>query len=124
LSAPLQKVLAEEVNVKKILMKSKLKNGIELDVVITPELRAEGMLREVARMAQELRQKAGLSPKDKIMLFIDAPAALRDVLKQQEASLRMDIGAKAVEYQRTEKFTAEEETKMDGEALWLALRKA
>ena len=63
LTKDLEKILADEVNVKKIVSNKKLKDGVGLDVAITPELRAEGVVRDIARMAQELRQKAGFSRK-------------------------------------------------------------
>ena len=74
-------------------------------------------------MVQELRQKAALAPKDQIVLMVAAPEAVKNVLMKHEAVLRKDVGAKAVEYGRSAKFSAEEETKMDNEPLWIGLRK-
>ncbi len=69
LGVEFEKIVAEEVNVKKIIYVAK-QAGIELDTMISEELRAEGLVRDIVRMFQELRQKAGLSPKDKIVAML------------------------------------------------------
>jgi isoleucyl-tRNA synthetase len=55
-------LIKEEINVKKIVFDEKIKSAIELDTKITPELKEEGMAREIARLIQSGRKKAG-SPK-------------------------------------------------------------
>jgi isoleucyl-tRNA synthetase len=117
-----EKIVEEEVNVKKIIFAAKQK-AVALDTVITPALREEGMVREVARMFQELRQKAGLEPKDKIVAMMDLPANAKNAINNSEAVFKTDIGATAVEYGRNDKFTAEETTKLAGQEVWVALRK-
>jgi isoleucyl-tRNA synthetase len=123
LSVELQKILADEVNVKAIIRKPKLKNGVELDTTITGELREEGLLREIARMVQELRQKAGLSPKDKVALFLDLPQEAKNAIMKNENTLKSDVGAKLIQYGRTDKFTAEAATKLEEQEAWIGLRK-
>ncbi len=118
-----EKIVAEEVNVKKIIFTAKQK-GVELDTTITPALREEGLVREVARMFQELRQKAGLQPKDKIVALLDLPPDAKRAVANNEAAFKADIGAKSVEYGRSEKFLAEEVTKLEGQEAWVAIRKA
>jgi isoleucyl-tRNA synthetase len=115
-------VLADEVNVKEIRFDPPLKDGVDLDLNITPELKAEGTLRELVRMAQELRQNAGLQPKDGIVLMMEA-SSIRAVVQKNEQFLKGEVGAKTVEYKKG-KFTAEIATKLDGEDIWLAVRRA
>ena len=86
LTKDLEKILADEVNVKKIIVDKKLKEGVALDTVITPELRAEGARRDIARMAQELRQKAGLQPKDRVAIFVVLPEEAANALRAGEKS--------------------------------------
>jgi isoleucyl-tRNA synthetase len=118
-----EKIVAEEVNVKKIIFAAK-QNEVELDTAITSALREEGLVREVARMFQELRQKAGLEPKDRIVAMMELPEKMMQVIDKNEASFLVDIGATAVAFGRSEKFIAEEVTKLEGQHVWVAIRKA
>lgn len=114
-------ILAEEVNVKEIIFEAG-RTDVALDTVITPALREEGIVREVARMFQELRQKAGLQPKDAIVAMMTLPANAKSAIADNEASFMAAVGATAVEYAHSEKFIAEETTKLDGEEAWVAIR--
>jgi isoleucyl-tRNA synthetase len=118
-----ERIVAEEVNVKKIIFAAKQKE-VALDTVITPALREEGLLREVARMFQELRQKAGLEPRDRIVALMELPANAKNAVENNEATFKADIGAVAAEYGRSDRFTAEETTKLEGQEVWVAIRKA
>jgi isoleucyl-tRNA synthetase len=122
--ARLLEILKSEVNIKEIVFVPELANEVELDTVITPALREEGLVREVARMFQELRQKAGLEPKDRIVAMMELPEKTMQVIDRNEASFLADIGATAMEFGRSEKFIAEEVTKLEGESVWVAIRKA
>ena len=121
LAKDIEQILADEVNVKKILIDKKLKSDVSLDIVITAELRMEGIRRDFARMAQELRQKAELEPKDRIAIFVVAPQEAIDALRASEKVFLADIGAKNILYTRSEKFDAEESGKWEGRETWMGL---
>lgn len=123
LTPELLSVLAEEVNVKQVFADAKLKDEVELDVAITAELREEGLLREVIRMVQGLRQDADLKPKDEIVAMFDLAAPVRAAIEKHEAFLKDEVGARALEYKRSDKFTAEQMTKLDGQESWVGIRK-
>ncbi len=121
LPSALQAIVAEEVNVKKIIVNAKQKEAL-LDTVITEALREEGLLRDVVRMFQELRQKAGLSPKDRIAAMMELPDIARAAVENHEAAFKAEVGAKEVSYRRADKYKAEESTTLDGKPAWIALR--
>ena len=78
-------IISEELNVKAVELASAPPEGdgwvhatdgsmtVSLDTILTPELRGEGMAREVVRAIQNLRKKSGLAVSDRIALGIDAP---------------------------------------------------
>ncbi len=116
-------VLKDEINVKEIIFDSKIKEEIELDTEITPELKAEGVLRDLTRLVQGLRQDAGYRPKDKIVLMIEAPAELKTILEKSVEFLKKEVNAKEIELRHSDKFDAESSTKMDDWQIWLGVRK-
>jgi isoleucyl-tRNA synthetase len=69
LSEAVKPIVADEVNVKQILIDSTLAE-MKLDTTITPELKQEGEVRDFMRGVQELRKSAGLMPQDRVELII------------------------------------------------------
>ncbi len=116
-------ILKDEVNVKKVIFDNKIKNEIELDTKITAELREEGILREFTRMIQGLRQEAGYQPKDGIYLYIESAAEMEKILNRRLAELKKEVGAANIEFRRTDKFDAEEESQIDSRKIWLGIKK-
>jgi isoleucyl-tRNA synthetase len=116
-------ILKSEINVKEVVFDPDLADEVALDTEISAELREEGLVREVARMFQELRQTAGLEPKDKVIAMMELPEKMMQVIDRNEALFMVDIGATAVEFGRSEKFVAEEATKLEGQEVWVAIRR-
>ncbi|MDD2655035.1 MAG: class I tRNA ligase family protein, partial [Candidatus Omnitrophica bacterium] len=95
-------LIKDEINVKEIAPGKALK----LDIEITPELKEEGMVREIIRQIQDMRKKAGLTPKDKILVEHSGTAELNGILAKNKAfilketkagNLRLIVNAKADE---------------------------
>jgi isoleucyl-tRNA synthetase len=120
----LLEILKSEINVKEIVFAPELTNEVELDVEITPVLREEGLVREVARMFQELRQTAGLEPKDRVVALMEFPEKVKQVIDKNKTAFLSEIGAVELEFGRSDKFIAEEATRFEGQEVWVGIRKA
>ncbi len=116
-------IIADEINVKEVVFDKSIKGDVELDTTITPELKEEGTLRDLVRMIQELRQKAGLKPKDKIVLIVEAREPVKGIISRNEKFIMNEVGATAIEQKKSDKFNVEEETKLDGVSVWIGIRK-
>lgn len=65
----LEKIIAEELNVKAIEYKKDSALKIELDTNLTPSLIEEGEARDLIRQIQQLRKEAGLTKADKVQIL-------------------------------------------------------
>ncbi|MBI4652648.1 isoleucine--tRNA ligase [Candidatus Kuenenbacteria bacterium] len=70
LQATSYKLIKDELNVKEIeFIEGDGELKVELDTKITPELKQEGLFREIIRQINSLRKEVGLTIKDKIDLY-------------------------------------------------------
>jgi len=69
----LVEVVLEELNVKEY--ESVSSGSIRLDLTITPELKREGIMREIVRQVQSARKSAGLNVDDRIHLALTSDSA-------------------------------------------------
>ena len=85
-------ILLEELNVKRVSWQAEA-SAIALDLTITPDLKNEGLAREVIRAVQNGRKKAGLNVDDRINLALmsDDP-----VLTQAIAQFKDEIYAETL----------------------------
>jgi isoleucyl-tRNA synthetase len=61
-------IITEELNVKKV----KSGKSVSVDTKISPELKSEGIMRELVRVTQNARKKAGLNVEDRIHLRLES----------------------------------------------------
>ena len=115
-------VLKDEVNVKEIIFDEAIEKEVELDTDITAELKEEGLVKELVRLVQNLRREAGLMPQNKISLCIHAPG-MAEMLQRHSKVLGEEVGASQVEFKRTEKFDAEISTRIEGQEVWIGIRR-
>jgi isoleucyl-tRNA synthetase len=117
----LLELIKDEVNVKKITFGK----SIKLDTKITPELKEEGIIREVIRQIQEMRKKAGLKPRHRILVRYSGPSNLNKILARNKSLILEETKAKDFQLgKRTKRvFGIEKEKKVDSQKLWLAIRK-
>lgn len=93
-----------------------------IDTHITPELRAEGMARDVVRFVQDTRKKAGLDVADKIVLHLGTESAeVRAAIDTHRATI-----AAETQTVRWEEVTGGHTAtvKLDGQELVISLKKA
>lgn len=77
-------ILSEELNVKEV----KKGNEFALDLVITPELKREGLMREVVRHIQNARKQAGLHIDDRITLSLQtSDADLQQAIREHQKTI-------------------------------------
>ena len=118
-------LIKEEVNVKKIIFDSRIKKETELDTKITPELKEEGIIREVMRNIQEMRKKANLKPKDKIKVWYSGTTELNKVLARNKKVILKEAKVKdfILIKRLGQVFDAEKEISIDQEKLQLTIKK-
>jgi isoleucyl-tRNA synthetase len=116
-------LIKDEINVKEIVFDSKIKGEIELDTKINPQLKEEGIIREVIRHIQEMRKKMGLKPKDKILVFYFGSQNLNEILFKNRGIIMSEGKIKDFKIKSRGKFDFEKEIKVDQEKLYLAIKK-
>ncbi|MCA9338907.1 isoleucine--tRNA ligase [Candidatus Saccharibacteria bacterium] len=112
-----ESILKEELNVKEV----KKGESLELDMVITPELRREGLMREVIRHVQNARKKAGLNVDDRINLSLKASGMLEHAIKEHEATILEETLAKTLD---EKEYAYSVAVKIEDQMLTLSLEKA
>ena len=88
-------ILADEVNVKEIVFSKKIKKPV-LDTTITPELKEEGLVRDLIRATQELRGDAKLKPSDRVNLHLAVSQELLTIYMKWEKTIKAETGAKVI----------------------------
>jgi isoleucyl-tRNA synthetase len=92
LDEDLLEILKDELNVKKVEIRSDLGTVLELDTVLTEELKLEGRAREIVRFIQELRKEAGYEVDDRIRVGYEGfdevfgDIALREMVAKETLS--------------------------------------
>lgn len=114
-------ILMEELNVKAVEYGGE---EVDLDFELTPELRAEGLMREIIRHIQATRKKAGLNVDDRIELnFTSENAEVLDAFKKFEQEISKEVLATKVEISEDElDFT--QTVKVEGSEAKISLKKA
>ncbi|MBU3918422.1 class I tRNA ligase family protein, partial [Patescibacteria group bacterium] len=125
----------DELNVKQVVFVDKIQEKdmeiiedkdlkIAIDIKITPELKQEGMIREISRQIQQMRKDAIYKPKDKIVVYAKGEGDLNNFLNNHKKELIKQAKAEDLILNHKEKFVfdVEKETKVDGLKLWLGLK--
>jgi isoleucyl-tRNA synthetase len=97
---------------------------VGIDVVITDELAAEGMAREVVRRIQNMRKDAGFDISDKITVYYQTEGALHRVFRDWAGYIKAETLAVAVAHQLIPEAAFQRKEKIDGLDLMLGVKKA
>ncbi|MFA6315383.1 MAG: class I tRNA ligase family protein [Candidatus Paceibacterota bacterium] len=89
-------LIKDEVNVKNIVWNAKTEKDVELDIILTPELKEEGEVRELLRRIQDLRKEKGFKVNDIAILV--ATADLRDLISKDENTIKIQTKLSKIEY--------------------------
>ena len=122
-------IIAEEINVKSIsVIPAKagipsdkdwtFKNKVALNTKITQELKEEGAARELVRAVNALRKTAGLTPKDKITLYLDSSTE-KLFGKFQDEIAKSTASEKIVFKKIDTKWS--DEVKLDDKTIWVGI---
>jgi len=115
-----ESIIAEEVNVKSVNHETELELFVSLNKTITPELRREGLAREVVRHVQSARKNAGLNVDDRIELSLSTDD---DELKKALVEYASVIAAETLAESVTEgEYAHSTEVKVEGVSLSLSLQ--
>lgn len=125
LEKELTDLIKEEVNIKNVVFNEKLQTQVRLDVKIPPRLKTEGIIREVIRQIQETRKKGRLLPKDKVISYVVCSKKLEKIITRNKSLISKTARLKTLELGGKPKkiFDVEKETEIDGQKLWLAIKK-
>jgi isoleucyl-tRNA synthetase len=83
-------LIEDEVNVKAVeyVISSEKNISVNLDLNVTPELKAEGQFRDFVRAIQDLRKQAKLNPSDVVTLKVKTDAVGEALLKKFESEIK------------------------------------
>lgn len=116
-------MIMQELNVKQVEYDaSEGELSVVLDLSITPELRREGLMREVVRYVQNARKKAGLNVDDRIVLcLVTDDDELRQAIDDHAETITAETLALSLGPVDASYDVAEQ---VEGKLLSIALRKA
>ena len=112
-------ILTEELNVKKVHTGSDI---VSLDLNITPELKLEGLMREIVRYVQNARKEAGLNVDDRINLGLEtADEELRSAINKYLKTIAQETLAVN---NLSGQYSHKSSVKVDGKDLRISLEKS
>ncbi len=97
-------LIQDEVNVKTIdfTTDTEKPTNVVLDTTITPELKAEGDVRELIRNIQEMRKTQGLEAKDRITLILQTSDGGEALVTQFKTEITKVVGADDITFGNAE----------------------
>lgn len=114
-----ESILLEELNVKAV----KVGEAVAIDENITPELKREGLMREVIRFVQNARKEAGLNVDDRIKLSLQTTdSELQTAIEEHLETIKAETLAVEIE-DVADKLSFENSAKIENSELVISLTK-
>lgn len=98
--------------------------AVGVSLAMTPELRAEGLVREVVHHMQNLRKDAGLEIADRIRVSVEATHEVEDALRKHEAFVREEVLADELSFGPAPDRTTGVSHEVEGHQVKIALAKS
>jgi isoleucyl-tRNA synthetase len=116
-------LIADEANVKEVAYDAEASAAGILDIEITAELREEGMLREIARIIQDMRQKAEFKPKEKAVFHIQSDdEEINKAVSRNAEKLKEDFSLSDVVMKKDDDMKIVNETKVGEAQIWAGIK--
>lgn len=117
-------LLREELNVEAITFEmSQGEMEVALDTVITPELKAKGLIRELVRHVMATRKATGLQPQDQILLTVSmTDTDLRSIIEPARESIMQSVKAMEMSFSEVSLGEEAKEINLDGKAVQISLK--
>lgn len=106
-------LIADEVNVKEVIVEEKLSSDVALDIVLTEALKEEGTVRDLIRSIQELRKTSGLTVQDIAVLVVSTDAKGKEFIEKNKTQISKTALLRAIEFE-----AGEGETVKIGDQAW------
>ncbi|HET9724012.1 MAG TPA: isoleucine--tRNA ligase [Actinomycetota bacterium] len=97
---------------------------VALELDLTPELRREGLARELVRLVQDARKAAGLDVSDRIALGIDARGELREAFAEHRDAVARETLAVEVSADVLSDAELRQDAEVEGSAVTVTVRRA
>lgn len=103
--AKLLELICDEINVKEVLFDDKIENDVELNLQITPELKEEGMVRDIIRDIQSARKEKGLKPEDRVAITLSVSKANAPAIERNRETILQETRANDISVMATQEET-------------------
>lgn len=92
-------LIKDEMNVKEVIHVPNSELEVELDTVLTQELKEEGIVREIMRAIQDLRKEKGMSVNDVAeKLIISGGQNIKNILEKNSSSILSAVSIRSLEF--------------------------
>lgn len=98
LEPELLNIIADEINVKEVLLDGSIDGEVWLDTELTRELLTEGLVRDIVRGIQDIRKKENLSPNQKISIVVEGNEDAIKMFETFSSMILLPTGVEKVDF--------------------------